>query len=354
MTQVIKLQSGEMPDGKRRLHLRDITNDVPADESRVGGALRGARQSRGEELQAAADALRIRRSYLEALEESNYSALPGRAYALGFVRSYAEHLGLDAGDIVAGYKAETAAQPGAEMSFPEITEETRLPKGSLLILGLLLAAGIYGGWLLSLSADRMVTERVPPVPERLGPATQMARPTAEAGAGPVTGAPAAVPPGQEDDTAHLPGDVAAAATNHNVPAREAMAPASQREPDRAVSGDIAVAALQPPAALMPTALESIPEGRVYGVPSGGRVVIRARAEDAWIRIEDRETNVLLEETLGVGDVYRAPDRDGLILVARDAGALEILLDGQSLGLAGPEGLVLTGKSLDISDLSGSR
>lgn len=348
MTHVSKRQSGGQAEKNRRLHLRDIANDVSGDETAVGGALRAARQSRGEELQAVADTLRIRRGHLEALEEGNYDALPGRTYALGFIRSYAEHLGLDAVEIIARYKAETVEQTEDKVSFPEVVEETHMPKGSLLILGILLAAGVYGGWLLSISADRMVSERVPPVPERLEPQTQIAQPSSgDLGGKSGIADPAAVPPGQEEGAADLPGDVAAAATGHAAPVRVA--------PTRAVPSDVDVAALQSPATVLaPVALAPIPEGRVYGVLSGGRVVVRARSEDAWIRIEDRESNVLLEETLGVGDIYRAPDRDGLILVARNAGLLEILLDGRSLGLAGPEGLVLTGKSLDILDLSGSR
>src|SRR3954462_5597397 len=80
---------------RRRLHLREISDDVDAPLETVGQDLRKARQLRGEELAQISRVLKIRRDLLEALEESDFDALPGRAYTIGFVRSYAEYLGLD-------------------------------------------------------------------------------------------------------------------------------------------------------------------------------------------------------------------------------------------------------------------
>lgn len=367
MREVTKLPDNDKGEAGRRLHLRDITNDLPAAGERVGATLRTARMRCGEDLQAVAEALRIRRIHLEALEEGDHDALPGRPYAIGFVRSYAEHLNLDPTEMVALYKAETEENGHEEMVFPEADDETRLPRGSLLVLGLLLAAGVYGGWLLSISADRNVAERVPPVPQRLEP--QLAEPGAEVGQqSEVATRQTAGVSAQDTAPAQLTGDAAAASTTPTaarsqppaaaaapeIPAREAPAAGAAPTTGAAVPAEVTVAALEPPSQrpLAQAAARAVDGARIYGSQNGdGRVVIRARAEDAWIRVEDREANVLIEETLRKGDTYRAPNRDGLILVARDAGALEIVLDGQSVGAAGPQGLVLTGKSLDISDLS---
>ena len=97
---------GRAEGGRRRLHLRDITHEEPLEEHTIGAELRAARLRRGEEIRSIAHILHIRRDYLEALEESRYESLPGKAYALGFVRSYAEYLGLDSQYVVERYKAE--------------------------------------------------------------------------------------------------------------------------------------------------------------------------------------------------------------------------------------------------------
>ena len=62
----------------------------------------------GLSLEQLAERTRIARSYLEALETMNAKLLPGRAYAMAYLRSYAQALGLDAGAIVTQYQAESA------------------------------------------------------------------------------------------------------------------------------------------------------------------------------------------------------------------------------------------------------
>ena len=107
MTKVTMLPAeGRSEGGRRRLHLRDITHEEPLEAHSVGAELRAVRLRRGEEIRSIAHILHIRRDYLEALEESRYEGLPGRAYALGFVRSYAEYLGLDSQHVVERYKSE--------------------------------------------------------------------------------------------------------------------------------------------------------------------------------------------------------------------------------------------------------
>src|SRR5207248_10366800 len=61
----------------------------------LGASLRAARHKRGLELDAVQRELRIRKRYLEALEGDRFELLPGQVYARGFLREYAEFLGLD-------------------------------------------------------------------------------------------------------------------------------------------------------------------------------------------------------------------------------------------------------------------
>lgn len=61
----------------------------------LGRILREKRESLGLSLDDVEDKTKIRKRYVEALESGDWSVLPGRVYARGFVRSYAEVLGLD-------------------------------------------------------------------------------------------------------------------------------------------------------------------------------------------------------------------------------------------------------------------
>ena len=77
---------------------------------RAGADLRAARERMGWSLQdIAACACASGCSYLEALEAGRISELPGNAYALGFLRTYAVALGLDPNEVARRFRAEAAA-----------------------------------------------------------------------------------------------------------------------------------------------------------------------------------------------------------------------------------------------------
>ena len=61
----------------------------------IGATLREARQRRGLSLDDVQQSLHFRVRYLTALEEEHWDVLPGEAYTKGFLRTYAEFLGVD-------------------------------------------------------------------------------------------------------------------------------------------------------------------------------------------------------------------------------------------------------------------
>ena len=61
----------------------------------IGSSLREARTRQGLELSDAEAATKVRGRYLQALEEERFDLLPAQTYVKGFLRSYAEYLGLD-------------------------------------------------------------------------------------------------------------------------------------------------------------------------------------------------------------------------------------------------------------------
>jgi cytoskeletal protein RodZ len=74
--------------------------------SQLGERLRTARESQGIGLSQAAVETRILQRYLVALEEGDYQHLPGDVYARGFIRNYAEYLGLSPEEFIELYRRE--------------------------------------------------------------------------------------------------------------------------------------------------------------------------------------------------------------------------------------------------------
>lgn len=81
------------------------------DRRPVGEEFRAARERRRLPLETVARALRISSRNLRALEESAYERLPATVYVRGFVRAYAEFLGLDPVGAVRRVTQEIARQP---------------------------------------------------------------------------------------------------------------------------------------------------------------------------------------------------------------------------------------------------
>ena len=169
---------------RRRLHLREEDADVPLEA--VGNDLRKARLKKGEDISTIATVLKIRKDHLEALEESNFDQLPGRAYTIGFVRAYAQYLGLHPAECVDRLKTEIAGR--TEIKEPAVTTvstgERKLPPGGVLLAVFLVVALIYAGYYVVVAVGRLGTPAVTPVPGRLTelvkPAEQLAGPRASA------------------------------------------------------------------------------------------------------------------------------------------------------------------------------
>ncbi len=133
----------------------------------VSELLRTTRERAGQDLKTVSDVLRIRYVYLDAIEEGRFSELPGKTYVVGFVRAYADHLGLDCEEVVKRFKAEIDGLEGkAELVFPSPVTEQSIPGGAIILIGLILLGGAYGGWYFLSSQDRSVAELVPDLPAK--------------------------------------------------------------------------------------------------------------------------------------------------------------------------------------------
>ena len=369
----------------------------PADTNyqTVGVTLRLRREERGEDLRYVAQMLRIRYPYLKAIEDGRPDELPGPTYAVGFVRTYADHLGLDSEKLVQRFKTEAAGlQTRADLHFPAPLPEGKIPSGAVLVIAVVLAAIVYGAWIYMSSQDQQVAEIVPQLPNRISeiikgkpaapatdtrpvpsaasntpaaaPASQDKRPSAAApapsAAAPSTSAatPDAAPAVLSDvpSDSGRPADSQPPASTMPAPEASAMTDVAESEvppvPSDVPSDQLAMRAdgEQPDAAAGASSeLGQLPLPRVYGEEnSGARIVIHAAA-DSWVEVRDSKSDeLLLTRVLFKGDSYRVPNRMGLTLLTGNAGGLRIAVDGKDAPALGPLGAVRRNVQLEPAPL----
>jgi|WetSurMetagenome_2_1015567.scaffolds.fasta_scaffold158636_2 cytoskeleton protein RodZ len=70
----------------------------------IGDQLRAARERKGLTLERVADETNIAKRYLAALEAEEFGVFPGDPYAIGFLRNYAEYLGLPSDELATSFK----------------------------------------------------------------------------------------------------------------------------------------------------------------------------------------------------------------------------------------------------------
>jgi cytoskeletal protein RodZ len=84
----------------------------------IGNSLREARTRQGLGLSEVEVATKIRSKYLRALEEEQFDALPAQTYVKGFLRTYADYLGLDGQLYVDEYNSRYVVDPAEEFFRP--------------------------------------------------------------------------------------------------------------------------------------------------------------------------------------------------------------------------------------------
>ncbi len=87
----------------------------------AGAMLRQQREALGLDLTDVAAMLRIKPAYLEALEAGRPDELPGAVYAIGFIRAYADYLGLDNREMLRLFKQQSTlllGKAGSRFSDP--------------------------------------------------------------------------------------------------------------------------------------------------------------------------------------------------------------------------------------------
>ena len=75
-----------------------------------------------------------------------------------------------------------------------------------------------------------------------------------------------------------------------------------------------------------------------GAETTSRVILRATAI-SWVELRDANGKRVFSRLLKKGETYNVPGRGGITLATGNAGALDVLVDGQTIGPLGPVGAV---------------
>lgn len=267
---------------------------------RIGARLKTAREAAKIELVDIARETRVPVRHLRAIEADAHEELPALPYAVGFVRSFARAVGIDADEAAARFRAETTIVPHAPMPASiEPLDERRLPSRGLVMASVVGLVVILGG--LTAYGAGWFDPAAPSAPQTTTQAAAAASPAAQAqaaGADAPSATVAAVTPGAAPDAA----------------AAAAMSPA----------------------------------------PAAGVSILAV--DDAWIRVSRLSPATGKAETVKTGLLAKGQRYDlpanaaGLKLWTGRAGALRISVDGRTLPPLGGPVETIRNVSLDADAL----
>ena len=132
----------------------------------IGALLKRAREEMKLTLPQAAQGLHIRTHYLQALEQGKLSELPGKAYAKGYLQSYASFLNLDKNEIVRRYEQVESALPEHGFYFPHVFSKEKKPTREMMWGGALATFFVYIIWALIFAPHASNVPLVEPLPEK--------------------------------------------------------------------------------------------------------------------------------------------------------------------------------------------
>ena len=266
----------------------------------IGAGLRAVREHYRLSLEDVALATCIRRTYLEGIEAMRLEALPARPFAIGYVRAYAEVLGLDPDRAAARFK----------MEFPDETSGLRAPVGvprqtdrrvrPMIIAGVAVILA-FTAWNI---AQRALTKAAAPSKasgaEVAASSAHVRTPQAK---GPITvGAP-------------LP------------PPQEATVPAPYVTPGLAPSNADTEAAKHIASTIPVVGAPFAARGAIYGAPAGQSLITLQADKSVSLIVRGGGGAVYFARQLAAGEAWRAPQIEGLSIEVSDPASVELFVGG---------------------------
>ncbi len=349
---------------------------------RLGDLMRGERATMGKSLLDVERELRIKASYVAAIENADPDAFDTPGFIPGYVRSYARYLGMDPDEafktfcaesgfsIAHGMSAEassirkhssgpvknvsrredpfaSAATPFAPAGDGFLSRVEPGAVGSVLVLAALIGAIGYGGWTVLNEVQRVQFAPVENTPDVLADLDPLSGALGRADEDPtLVAAGAFQPPADERlDRLYRPEAL-------DVPVMIARdAPISTLDP--AHVGTLSAELPQTDRSSISAALTQAVEPQtpqVVADPLPGVMMVAVRP--AWVRVRGADGSVVFEGIMNSGDTYKvAATEEAPTLRAGESGAIYFLVNGQHYGPVGPTGSVTSGLPLDAEMLT---
>lgn len=334
----------------------------------IGAVMRETREEMGLTLEAVSENINIRVQQLEAIENAEFDKLPGMTYAIGFIRSYAKVLDLDADNLVRHYKDEFGAvDTKPELDAPVAATPSQVPGMYLAGGAAALAVIVLVIWVIVASGGEEVAQ-IPEVPAELA-SEDVNVPNVKS---PVLGDTSELPPelaGSElAMTAQSPPEDADGQTRALQP--EEINPANEdfgRELSQ-VHPDVpppppaphtrSTSVVRPGAVITQDQAQALqqqdPPQQAQNAQSpasriDSRITLVAN-RTSWVEIYETGGEILMTRVMKKGERYLVPDRKGILLTTGNAGALDVLVDGAEVKPIGKVGDVMRGVELDADKL----
>ena len=360
---------------------------------RLGDVMRGERATLGKSLLDVQRELRIKASYIAAIENCDPSAFDTPGFIAGYVRSYARYLGMDPDEAFnqfcseSGFsvahgmseRASTIRKPSDDAPRPRARDplaEPNLPfapasdsflsrvepgaVGSTLVL-LALVAGIgYGGWAVLKEVQRVQVspvEQTPVVLSELDPLDAAMASSVETDPVPQAlrqQAGVFTPPAEvafdrlyRPQALDVPVLVARDAPISTLDPEAVGVFAGARLPDVHEDPALAADALTVAATLPAT---DATQPQLPRVPGQGVMLIAVRP--SWVEVKDGGGRVLYSRIMNAGDTFAVPaNAQAPVLKVGESGSVYFAVNGTAFGPAGARGSVTSSVSLTASALS---
>lgn len=287
----------------------------------TGEMLREARERKGVSLEEAEEETKVRARYLAALENEEYDVIPGKAYVKGFLKIYANYLGLNPDEVILQYKSSQIAlsdqvvpkQPPQRKKYKRTgnyVKKRTAPKWktytvtALLAMAAIVTLVVFNGqW----SKQRVGGENNSALQENnINLSNDQGK-----NASPQK-------PGEKSATPqpnHAANNTPAGNPGNNNQIQKNYPQVSQNQPNKNNNGQ---------------------------ATDGVNVVLKTKDQNCWVKVViDGQT--AYTGTLMPGQIKSFDGKEEIRLVLGNAGAVEVIYNGQNLGTLGPIGQVVKDK-----------
>ncbi len=273
-----------------------VTESPPAPAPAMGEMLRQARADLGLSVDTVAQKLRLAPKQILAIEGEDYEHLPGPTYVRGYLRSYAQLLGLSPEEVIGVYNRHPSATRSTDLTkhapTPQMSTDHHVIKiTTLVVAGLIL--GLAAIWWQ----------------------------------------------GRDDSPIKLRKPLASAKVEEGMPAAEAVLP---REETASMPAETPAPAAVPPAPVVRTERPAENEPARFpltsaaapaAVPAGPRPLVLHFEKESWADVRDGEQNRLLYTVVSAGKVIRLGGAPPFSVYLGNASGVRVEFNGKPVDVA---------------------